>query len=280
MNTSTTNSQSHTIPTIEIYPVTAQARGAFDGGKITETKPIGFPREGSAVRRVGPLFYWAWASSSGSAVIGMHPHEGFEIVSYVLRGQLGHKDTLGSNRTVKEGGIQVMQTASGVSHEEHMISDNGTDFFQIWYEPNMRETRLKSAVYADFEAEKIPTSVDASTGITHRRFLGSVVNDSGKSAAFALDTDGTLEAYTIPAGQSVTLSLPKGRAISAVTIRGIADWRLQAGEPGHVAVRKEFAVVKAGENNAHVTLYASGVEELEVMLVETPLSVPYHLYQK
>lgn len=42
-----------------IYSPEMQGRGVFDGGKISEVKPIGFSGEGSAVTRVGPLFYWS-----------------------------------------------------------------------------------------------------------------------------------------------------------------------------------------------------------------------------
>lgn len=42
---------------ITLYSPDQQAKGAFDGGQITELKPIGFPGEGSAVKRVGPLFF-------------------------------------------------------------------------------------------------------------------------------------------------------------------------------------------------------------------------------
>ena len=50
---------------IAFYPPEAQGTGAFDGGRITEFKPIAFPYEGPTVRHVGPLFYWAWASANG-----------------------------------------------------------------------------------------------------------------------------------------------------------------------------------------------------------------------
>lgn len=46
---------------ITLFPPEKQADGAFHGGKIVEKKPIGFPGENSQVKRVGPLFYWAWA---------------------------------------------------------------------------------------------------------------------------------------------------------------------------------------------------------------------------
>ena len=112
---------------IQIYPPDKQASGEFDGGRITEIKPIGFSGDGSAVDRVGPLFYWAWASSMESAKIGLHPHRGFEIISYVLSGEVGHGDTLGNATRVASGGAQVMQTGSGVSHEEQTGDDTESD---------------------------------------------------------------------------------------------------------------------------------------------------------
>jgi len=65
-----------------------QATGQFDGGKITEQKPIGFPGEDAVIERLGPLFYWAWAESREPAEIGLHPHQGYEIITYVLKGKL------------------------------------------------------------------------------------------------------------------------------------------------------------------------------------------------
>ena len=44
---------------ISIYPPEAQGVGQFDGGRITEIKPIGFPQDGPHVKYTGPLFYWA-----------------------------------------------------------------------------------------------------------------------------------------------------------------------------------------------------------------------------
>ncbi|MDX1973779.1 MAG: pirin family protein, partial [Candidatus Sumerlaeia bacterium] len=256
--------------TLNVYPLNQQANGAFDGGRILESKPIGFPGEGSAVDRVGPLFYWAWAESKGPAVIGMHPHQGFEIVSYVLRGRMGHKDTLGTNREVGTGGIQVMQTASGVSHEEHMIGQEGTGFFQIWFEPNMRLTRQKRAVYADFEAAQIPTTTDATTGIVQRRYLDSELRP-GSSAAFHLETDASLESYVIPAGRTLSVELPEGRGLAAVTVRGKAHY--STGGVTRVAEEREFTVVEARHGAGTIQVKAEG--EVELMVVQVPLKVEY-----
>jgi quercetin 2,3-dioxygenase len=103
---------------VKIIKPQDQANGKFDGGKIKEQKPIGFPGEGSLINRLGPLFYWAWGNSQGHAEIGQHPHQGFEIITYVIEGKAYHRDTLGTESVVGAGGTQLMQTGSGVSHAE------------------------------------------------------------------------------------------------------------------------------------------------------------------
>ena len=54
--------KSKAVLDFKIYPPEAQGVGQFDGGRITEIKPIGFPQEGPAPKNLGPLFYWAWAT--------------------------------------------------------------------------------------------------------------------------------------------------------------------------------------------------------------------------
>ena len=90
------------------YGADELGKGAFDGGKITEIKPIPFPHETGGSKRVGPLLYWAWATAHGDGLIGMHPHRGFEIMSYVLEGAVGHTDTGGNSSRVGAGGAQVL----------------------------------------------------------------------------------------------------------------------------------------------------------------------------
>ena len=123
---------------ITVYPPEVQGTGAFDGGRTTEIKPLGFPGEGPEVAQTGPLFYWAWATAMGYGKIGLHPHQAFEIMSYALQGEIGHYDTMGNRSRVKAGGAQVMQTGSGVSHEEETVSDHN-EFFQIWFEPDLKK---------------------------------------------------------------------------------------------------------------------------------------------
>ena len=60
-------------------------------------------------------------------------------MSYALEGEIGHYDTLGNRSRVKAGGAQVIQAGSGISHEEETLGEF-TDFFQIWFNPDLRKT--------------------------------------------------------------------------------------------------------------------------------------------
>ena len=66
-----------------------QAYGAFNGGEIVENKPIGFNREGGKLKPYSNLFYWANAIANVDSTIGLHPHQGFEIMSFILEGRSG-----------------------------------------------------------------------------------------------------------------------------------------------------------------------------------------------
>ena len=76
---------------------------------------------------------------AAGAGFGAHGHRDMEIISYVLDGELAHRDSMGSGETIRPGDVQRMSAGRGVTHSEFNPSqDKPVHFLQIWIQPNQR----------------------------------------------------------------------------------------------------------------------------------------------
>ncbi len=165
---------------MRIIPISQQARGAFNNGQIIENKPIGFPQDGGFVRPYSSLFYWARAEGMVDSTIGLHPHQGFEIMSFVLEGNIRHFDTkMNAWKPLEVGDVQIIRAGKGISHSEHV--EKGGVIFQIWVDPDLSKTLPKEASYDDYKEKDFEQTIteDATT-----------IHYAGEKGLMHLDTPG------------------------------------------------------------------------------------------
>jgi len=252
--------------TIRIFSVDKQASGQFDEGKIVEQKPIGFPGEGSAVDRVGTLFYWAWFRTEEEGILPFHPHRGFEILSYLLAGSVYHEDTLGNKRSIHAGGLQLMQTGSGVQHAEKY--GEGTSGFQIWFEPFMGEANYATPTYADYEDQDFPVE------IRNKARIKTII---GSGSPIRMVADAQMWDLNLPAGQSFEHVIPEGYSIAGLAVEGESTW--QFGIDTHQVNANEFVVCEAEQTQ---TLHIQSKEQADsrFILIQVPSVLPYPSYKE
>jgi redox-sensitive bicupin YhaK (pirin superfamily) len=79
-----------------------------------------------------------------------HPHDNMEIITYVRKGAITHKDDMGNEGRTVAGDVQVMSAGTGVVHSEYNLENEETTLYQIWIFPN------KKNVAPRWEAKKFP----------------------------------------------------------------------------------------------------------------------------
>lgn len=127
---------------------------------------------------------------------GTHGHRDMEIISYVMSGNLAHKDSMGNVKGIPPGDVQRMSAGSGVQHSEfNHAQGETTHFFQIWIEPNVRGIPPSYEQKSFEPAEKhgklrlvaSPDGADGSVLIHADAKLYSGLFDGAQSAELALD---------------------------------------------------------------------------------------------
>lgn len=128
----------------------------------------------------------------------MHPHRGFEIVSYMLDGGMAHADSLGVEHTARVGGAMRITTGSGIRHAEFPAGDAACNGLQLWVNLSRAEKEV-DADYADASSEELPTT--SVNGATVTTVVGDGSPLSLQTPMEYLDARVTDEwTWTVPAG--------------------------------------------------------------------------------
>jgi hypothetical protein len=147
-----------------------------------------------------------------------HPHRGMETITYVLRGEVEHGDSLGNRGVIAAGDVQWMSAGSGIIHQEMPRGDaqDVLEGFQLWANlpaaHKMTEPRYRGVASAE-----IPVVRDAS-GATIKIVAGSV--DGVVGPVRDVVTSPEYLDVTVPPGQSFTHTTPRGHTVFAYVIGG------------------------------------------------------------
>lgn len=79
-----------------------------------------------------------------------HPHDNMEIITYVRKGAITHKDNMGNVGKTEAGDVQVMSAGTGVVHSEYNFENEDTNLYQIWIFPNKKDVKPR------WDAKKFP----------------------------------------------------------------------------------------------------------------------------
>jgi len=160
---------------------------------------------------------------------GTHPHRDMEIISYVLEGELEHKDSMGTGSVIRPGDVQRMSAGTGVTHSEYNPSkSNPVHFLQIWIEPS------RVGVKPSYEQKRIdteekkgrlrlvasPDAVEGSVQINQNAWVYASVLDGADAVTHAL-----------PAGHKAYLHVARGSVEINGQKLGVGDGAKITGEP-------------------------------------------------
>jgi quercetin 2,3-dioxygenase len=199
----------------------------------------------------GPLRVINEDRVQAGAGFGTHGHRDMEIVSYVLSGELAHKDSMGNGSTIRPGDVQRMSAGSGVRHSEFNPSHTeGTHFLQIWIQPDTKniEPSYEEKRFAPAEKRgrlRLIVSPD--------RALGSLlIHQDARIYAGLFDGDETAD-LTVANGRRMYVHVAQG----AIQANGVA---LSAGDALQVTRDTE--------------LHLQGGKQAEVLVFDLPWETP------
>jgi redox-sensitive bicupin YhaK (pirin superfamily) len=171
-----------------------------------------------------------------------HPHENMEIITYIISGELEHKDSTGTGSVIKAGEVQYMSAGTGVVHSEFNHSaSTPLHLLQIWLLPN------------EFGAPpRYDQQVIDPATITNR--LGLIA--SGSEGGIHIHQDMRLYACKLTKGGAVEHRLEEGRALWLQLISGevtVNDESIRAGDA--VRIEREDRVDITAKSDAHFLLF-------------------------
>jgi quercetin 2,3-dioxygenase len=173
-----------------------------------------------------------------------HGHRDMEIITYVLEGGLGHKDSMGNGSVIRPGDVQRMSAGTGVMHSEANPSkEESVHLLQIWILPD------KMGVEPSYEEKKFDDE-------GKRGRLRLVVSPDGQDGSVKIHQDARVYATVLDAAQQVTHELKPDRHAWVQVARGAIEVNgqpLKQGDGASISEERELTIT--GQEPSEVLLF-------------------------
>ncbi|XZE22159.1 pirin family protein [Pirellulaceae bacterium SH449] len=175
---------------------------------------------------------------------GTHAHRDMEIVSYVLAGELEHKDSMGNGEILKPGEFQRITAGTGITHSEFNPSkSNPTHFYQIWLLPE------RKGLDPSYEQK----SFNSASRLNRWQLVASRTGDNG---SLMIHQDARILLADLTNGHRLDYAIPNGRHVWLQVLRGTLTangHRLETGDA--IALSDEARLETATDSTAEVLLF-------------------------
>ncbi len=165
---------------------------------------------------------------------GRHPHRDMEILTYVLSGELEHRDSLGNGAVIRPGEVQYMAAGTGIEHSEFNPSaSEPVHLIQIWITPD------RKGIPPRYEQRPFPAISSAGE-------LALLASPDGRRESIRINQDADVLATTLKTGQRTRHALAPGRAAWIQVLRGqlqIDGVTLEAGDGASVIEQRSLDIV-------------------------------------
>ena len=175
---------------------------------------------------------------------GTHSHRDMEIISYVLSGELAHKDSMGNVKGIPPGDVQRMSAGTGVQHSEFNHAEGQTThFLQIWIEPNV------TGISPSYEQKTFPE-------LDKRGALRLVASADGAQGSVLVHADAKMYAGLFDGDEAAALALDPSRKTYVHLIRGQLEVNGQVLHQGDAAkLKSENQLQLAHGQSAEVLVF-------------------------
>lgn len=181
---------------------------------------------------------------AGGGGFAPHSHRDMEIITYVLEGELEHKDSMGNQAVIRPGEVQRMTAGTGVTHSEYNASKtDAVHLLQIWVLPE------RSGLTPGYE-QKFYTPEEK------RGQLRLIASQDGRDGSVRVHQDLSLYATVLGKGEKVTHEVGQNRHLWVQVARGTAIVNgevLHAGDAAAIEAEPSLAII--GQESAEVLVF-------------------------